>query len=73
MVRMESTVCRSGRTGRASRDEVLGFWRESQHRFDWLGRRVFFGAAGKARSHQKPVGGDGQACVMVKPRQLRPS
>ncbi len=57
IVRIESGVCRSGRTGRAAWDEVLGSRREFEQLFARADEGVFFGAAGEARSHQKAVGG----------------
>src|SRR5665213_3467472 len=72
MVRIESGVCRSGRTGRAARDEVLGSRREAQQRFARADGGVFFGAAGKARAHQEAIGGDAQGSVVVKATPVAP-
>src|SRR5688572_2343555 len=65
MLRIESAVWRSGRTGRSARDEVLGSWRSAQRDVGRADRTVFFGAAREARAHQESVCGDGQRGVVM--------
>lgn len=63
MVRIEFSVCRSDRTGRAARDEVRGALRSREAEVGEIDR-VFFTAT-ESRADPEAVGGDAQARVVV--------
>ena len=72
MVLMELAVCRSGRTGRAARDEVLGSAARAGAPESIL--RSFFTSTdgGKPTAHQGGVRGDAQARMMMEAAPAAP-
>jgi len=73
MVRMELLVWRSGRTGRAARDEVLRRGGRRRSLLREADRGVFFDSADEAGTHQKSVSSNRETGVMMKAAPVAPS